>query len=280
MNRVTPADGLRTRGEHRGVAATHGDERSRRRVAVVGRHGGATRRGTRLWPGGSSAPAFRFWRNVGIIDGLGSELGRARDVRVAAIPAAPWYGYSHDLDADEPSPRASRSHTHSPAGDPTLELEIATSFNTVLNKMRRLEADLGRPLRSPKHSPGKSQSPTSDARMKRMEKMERRRTWVLENGAAQPVGDGGGASESDPAEPAASPAPPRPETSPCRRRPGPSPGASSSASRRRGTRPSRRSRRASRAGEPSARTRTRGCSPRIGVWRTKTPNFEPRRWTS
>ena len=118
-------------------------------------------------------------------------------------PAAPWYGYSHDLDADEPSPRASRSHTHSPAGDPTLELEIATSFNTVLNKMRRLEADLGRPLRSPKHSPGKSQSPTSDARMKRMEKMERRLTWVLENGAAQPVG--GGASESDPA---ASPARP------------------------------------------------------------------------
>ena len=102
-------------------------------------------------------------------------------------PAAPWYGYSHDLDADEPSPRASRSHTHSPAGDPTLELEIATSFNTVLNKMRRLEADLGRPLRSPKHSPGKSQCPTSDARMKRMEKMERRLTWVLENGAAQPV---------------------------------------------------------------------------------------------
>lgn len=123
-------------------------------------------------------------------------------------PAAPWYGYSHDLDADEPSPRASRSHTHSPAGDPTLELEIATSFNTVLNKMRRLEADLGRPLRSPKHSPGKSQSPTSDARMKRMEKMERRLTWVLENGAAQPGVVGGGASESDPAEPAASPARP------------------------------------------------------------------------
>ena len=119
-------------------------------------------------------------------------------------PAAPWYGYSHGLDADEPSP-ASRPRTHSPAGDPTLEVEIATSFNTVLNKMRRLEADLGRPLRSPKHSPGKSQSPTSDARMKRMEKMERRLTWVLENGAAQPVG--GGASESDP-EPAASPARP------------------------------------------------------------------------
>ena len=117
-------------------------------------------------------------------------------------PAAPWYGYSHDPDADEPSP-ASRPRTHSPAGDPTLEVEIATSFNTVLNKMRRLEADLGRPLRSPKHSPGKSQSPTSDARMKRMEKMERRLTWVLENGAAQPVG--GGASESDPA---ASPARP------------------------------------------------------------------------
>lgn len=123
-------------------------------------------------------------------------------------PAAPWYGYSHDLDADEPSPRASRSQTHSPAGDPTLELEIATSFNTVLNKMRRLEADLGRPLRSPKHSPGKSQSPTSDARMKRMEKMERRLTWVLENGAAQPVGGaqaaaGGGASESDRPDPPA-----------------------------------------------------------------------------
>ena len=117
-------------------------------------------------------------------------------------PAAPWYGYSHDPDADEPSP-ASRPRAHSPAGDPTLEVEIATSFNTVLNKMRRLEADLGRPLRSPKHSPGKSQSPTSDARMKRMEKMERRLTWVLENGAAQPVG--GGASESDPA---ASPARP------------------------------------------------------------------------
>ena len=119
-------------------------------------------------------------------------------------PAAPWYGYSHGLDADEPSP-ASRPRTHSPAGDPTLEVEIATSFNTVLNKMRRLEADLGRPLRSPKHSPGKSQSPTSDARMKRMEKMERRLTWVLENGAAQPGVVGGGASESDPAEPAASP---------------------------------------------------------------------------
>ena len=123
-------------------------------------------------------------------------------------PAAPWYGYSHDLDADEPSPRASRSHTHSPAGDPTLELEIATSFNTVLNKMRRLEADLGRPLRSPKHSPGKSQSPTSDARMKRMEKMERRLTWVLENGAAQPVrgaqaAAGGGASESERPDPPA-----------------------------------------------------------------------------
>lgn len=123
-------------------------------------------------------------------------------------PAAPWYGYSHDLDADEPSPRASRSQTHSPAGDPTLELEIATSFNTVLNKMRRLEADLGRPLRSPKHSPRKSQSPTSDARMKRMEKMERRLTWVLENGAAQPVrgaqaAAGGGASESDRPDPPA-----------------------------------------------------------------------------
>ena len=126
-------------------------------------------------------------------------------------PAAPWYGYSHGLDADEPSP-ASRPRAHSPAGDPTLELEIATSFNTVLNKMRRLEADLGRPLRSPKHSPGKSQSPTSDARMKRMEKMERRLTWVLENGAAQPVG--GGASESDPAaSPARPPHEPMPEAS-------------------------------------------------------------------
>ena len=122
-------------------------------------------------------------------------------------PAAPWYGYSHGLDADEPSP-ASRPRTHSPAGDPTLEVEIATSFNTVLNKMRRLEADLGRPLRSPKHSPGKSQSPTSDARMKRMEKMERRLTWVLENGAAQPVrgaqaAAGGGASESERPDPPA-----------------------------------------------------------------------------
>ena len=36
---------------------------------------------------GSSAPAFREKGiSVGIIDGLGSELGRARDVRVAAIP--------------------------------------------------------------------------------------------------------------------------------------------------------------------------------------------------
>ena len=76
------------------------------------------------------------------------------------------------------------------------------------------------------------------------------------------------------------PSPPRdpqPETSPCRRRPGPSPGASSSASRRRGTRPSRRSRRSEPRGrDPSARTRTRGCSPRIGVWRAKTPNFATR----
>ena len=123
-------------------------------------------------------------------------------------PAAPWYGYSHELDAAHvPSPYASsRSPTHSPAGDPTLELEIATSFNTVLNKVRDLKTDAAKPLRSPKReSPGKAPaSPSSsDARMKRMEKMERRLTWVLENGAAQPVG--GGASESDPA---ASPARP------------------------------------------------------------------------
>ena len=87
-----------------------------------------------------------------------------------------------------------------------MELEIATSFNTVLNKVRDLKTDAAKPLRSPKReSPGKAPaSPSSsDARMKRMEKMERRLTWVPENGAAQPVG--GGASESDPA---ASPARP------------------------------------------------------------------------
>ena len=125
-------------------------------------------------------------------------------------PAAPWYGYSHDLDAAHvPSPYASsRSPTHSgdPLGDPTLELEIATSFNTVLNKVRDLKTDAAKPLRSPKReSPGKAPaSPSSsDARMKRMEKMERRLTWVLENGVEQDGsggpsdGLGGGESESD-----------------------------------------------------------------------------------
>ena len=66
-----------------------------------------------------------------------------------------------------------------------MELEIATSFNTVLNKVRDLKTDAAKPLRSPKReSPGKAPaSPSSsDARMKRMEKMERRLTWVLENG--------------------------------------------------------------------------------------------------
>ena len=116
-------------------------------------------------------------------------------------PAAPWYGYSHDLDAAHvPSPYASsRSPTHSPAGDPTLELEIATSFNTVLNKVRDLKTDAAKPLRSPKReSPGKAPaSPSSsDARMKRMEKMERRLTWVLENGVEHD-GLGAGESESD-----------------------------------------------------------------------------------
>jgi hypothetical protein len=123
-------------------------------------------------------------------------------------PAAPWYGYSHDLDAAHvPSPYASsRSPTHSPAGDPTLELEIATSFNTVLNKVRDLKTDAAKPLRSPKReSPGKAPaSPSSsDARMKRMEKMERRLTWVLENGMEQDGSGGqsdggmGASSESD-----------------------------------------------------------------------------------
>ena len=118
-------------------------------------------------------------------------------------PAAPWYGYSHDLDAAHvPSPYASsRSPTHSPAGDPTLELEIATSFNTVLNKVRDLKTDAAKPLRSPKReSPGKAPaSPSSsDARMKRMEKMERRLTWVLENGVEQDgPSDGLGAGESE-----------------------------------------------------------------------------------
>lgn len=123
-------------------------------------------------------------------------------------PAAPWYGYSHDLDAAHvPSPYASsRSPTHSPAGDPTLELEIATSFNTVLNKVRDLKTDAAKPLRSPKReSPGKAPaSPSSsDARMKRMEKMERRLTWVLENGVehdgsgGQSDGGMGASSESD-----------------------------------------------------------------------------------
>ena len=121
-------------------------------------------------------------------------------------PAAPWYGYSHDLDAAHvPSPYASsRSPTHSgdPLGDPTLELEIATSFNTVLNKVRDLKTDAAKPLRSPKReSPGKAPaSPSSsDARMKRMEKMERRLTWVLENGVEHDGSDGGmgASSESD-----------------------------------------------------------------------------------
>ena len=125
-------------------------------------------------------------------------------------PAAPWYGYSHDLDAAHvPSPYASsRSPTHSgdPLGDPTLELEIATSFNTVLNKVRDLKTDAAKPLRSPKReSPGKAPaSPSSsDARMKRMEKMERRLTWVLENGVEQDGSRGpsdggmGASSESD-----------------------------------------------------------------------------------
>ena len=125
-------------------------------------------------------------------------------------PAAPWYGYSHDLDAAHvPSPYASsRSPTHSgdPLGDPTLELEIATSFNTVLNKVRDLKTDAAKPLRSPKReSPGKvpASPSSSDARMKRMEKMERRLTWVLENGVEQDGSGGpsdggmGASSESD-----------------------------------------------------------------------------------
>ena len=72
-----------------------------------------------------------------------------------------------------------------------MELEIATSFNTVLNKVRDLKTDAAKPLRSPKReSPGKAPaSPSSsDARMKRMEKMERRLTWVLENGVEQDQG--------------------------------------------------------------------------------------------
>ena len=83
-----------------------------------------------------------------------------------------------------------------------MELEIATSFNTVLNKVRDLKTDAAKPLRSPKReSPGKAPaSPSSsDARMKRMEKMERRLTWVLENGVEQDGGpsDGLGAGESE-----------------------------------------------------------------------------------
>jgi len=83
-----------------------------------------------------------------------------------------------------------------------LELEIATSFNTVLNKVRDLKTDAAKPLRSPKReSPGKAPaSPSSsDARMKRMEKMERRLTWVLENGVEHDGSDGGmgASSESD-----------------------------------------------------------------------------------
>ena len=83
-----------------------------------------------------------------------------------------------------------------------MELEIATSFNTVLNKVRDLKTDAAKPLRSPKReSPGKAPaSPSSsDARMKRMEKMERRLTWVLENGVEQDGSDGGmgASSESD-----------------------------------------------------------------------------------
>ena len=80
-----------------------------------------------------------------------------------------------------------------------MELEIATSFNTVLNKVRDLKTDAAKPLRSPKReSPGKAPaSPSSsDARMKRMEKMERRLTWVLENGVEHD-GLGAGESESD-----------------------------------------------------------------------------------
>jgi hypothetical protein len=82
-----------------------------------------------------------------------------------------------------------------------LELEIATSFNTVLNKVRDLKTDAAKPLGSPKReSPGKAPaSPSSsDARMKRMEKMERRLTWVLENGVEQDgPSDGLGAGESE-----------------------------------------------------------------------------------
>ena len=87
-----------------------------------------------------------------------------------------------------------------------MELEIATSFNTVLNKVRDLKTDAAKPLRSPKReSPGKAPaSPSSsDARMKRMEKMERRLTWVLENGMEQDGSGGqsdggmGASSESD-----------------------------------------------------------------------------------
>ena len=83
-----------------------------------------------------------------------------------------------------------------------MELEIATSFNTVLNKVRDLKTDAAKPLRSPKReSPGKAPaSPSSsDARMKRMEKMERRLTWVLENGVEHDGSDGGmgASSESD-----------------------------------------------------------------------------------
>lgn len=82
-----------------------------------------------------------------------------------------------------------------------MELEIATSFNTVLNKVRDLKTDAAKPLRSPKReSPGKAPaSPSSsDARMKRMEKMERRLTWVLENGVEQDgPSDGLGAGESE-----------------------------------------------------------------------------------
>ena len=85
-----------------------------------------------------------------------------------------------------------------------MELEIATSFNTVLNKVRDLKTDAAKPLRSPKReSPGKAPaSPSSsDARMKRMEKMERRLTWVLENGMEQDgsggPSDGLGAGESE-----------------------------------------------------------------------------------
>ena len=203
MDIVTPAEPLGSHREHRGVTAAHGDDGSRGRIAVVGRH---------------DAPPL----------GLSEILllrSRNRDVRIPRAPreattagsgmfgsprspAAPWYGYSHDLDAAHvPSPYASsRSPTHSPAGDPTLELEIATSFNTVLNKVRDLKTDAAKPLRSPKReSPGKAPaSPSSsDARMKRMEKMERRLTWVLENGMEQDGSGGqsdggmGASSESD-----------------------------------------------------------------------------------